>query len=87
MKHLWKTTAIAAALVVLGLAAYAYACDPHWAHWCRVRYDSVGDNTMALLDCGCTGDSDTWYVSFFHGDQPTLWEFAEIQNTASDLIR
>ncbi len=87
MKRNLFVSAILAA-VILGVAAYAIACAPSWADWCRVRYRSAGDHTMVLLDCNCgPSGTATWYVSFFVGDQPTLWEYAEIQNTASDLIR
>lgn len=63
------------------------ACHPADAYATDVRYAPVGENTAVKLQAWCDGGSAEWYVSFFTGDQPTLWEWAEIQNTASSLIR
>ncbi len=85
MKRNLLISAVLAA--VLGVAAYANVCSGNRPLWCRVRYKPAGNNTQVLLDCRCTSSRETWYVSFFEGDQPELWDWYEIQNTASELIR
>lgn len=57
----------------------------------RVAYRPAGDNTQVLLVASCDDAggaySDSWYLSFYEGDQPDLRGWAEIQRTASDLLR
>ncbi len=62
-------------------------CHPADAYAIDVRYVPAGDNTAIKLQVWCPGGSAEWYVSFFTGDQPTLRQWAEIQNTASELLR
>lgn len=62
-------------------------CHPSEAIETEVVYAAAGDNTAVKLRTYCAGTSAEWYVSFFIGEQPTLREFAEIQNTAGKLLR
>lgn len=62
-------------------------CYPAEAHSTAIVYVPAGDNTAVKLRAWCRDDWSEWYVSFFTGDQPTLWEYAAIQNTASELLR
>lgn len=62
-------------------------CHPADAYATDVRYEPAGENTAVKLQVWCPGGSAEWYVSFFVGDQPTLRQWAEIQNTASALLR
>ena len=54
---------------------------------CTVRYKPEGENTRVLMDCQCSFGFETWHISGFEGDQPDLWKWWEIQNTASMLLR
>ena len=70
-----------------GETAGAGTCWVSEAHSTAVWYVPSGDNTAVLMIAYCPGVSTPWYVSFFADDQPSLWEWYEIQNTASELVR
>ncbi len=74
--------------ILAGAATHGQlTCHPNHATYTQVVYVPAGDNTAVKLRAWCGDDWSEWYVSFFTGDQPTLWEYAEIQNTASKLLR
>ncbi len=81
-------------LIVLGvLAAPAEtgggSCWVHEAASTRVWYVPTDAGTTAVVLIASCHEADTvvWYVSYFVGDQPSLWEYWQIQNTASELLR
>lgn len=67
-------------------------CHPSRAVATSVEYRQVGNATGVYLDAWCDAPGGSyvvseWYVSFFVGAQPTLWEWVDITNTASKLVR
>lgn len=78
---------VAAALCLCGTRLHA-ACHPAQAEQVTVVYVDAGSNTEVLLLAECIDpiQVDTWYVSWFVGDEPSLWEWYEIQNRASELL-
>lgn len=63
------------------------ACHPSEAQSTALWYVPTEDNTAVLLIAHCPGLSTVWYVSFFTGEQPDMWNWYEIQNTAGILLR
>lgn len=64
------------------------SCHPAEAHSTAVWYVPAGHNTAVTLIAYCDGIPPTaWSISFFEGEQPSLWDWWEIQNTASELLR
>ncbi len=64
------------------------ACHPADAHSTAVWYVPAGLNTAVILIAYCDGIPPTaWSISFFEGEQPSLWDWWETQNTASELLR
>ena len=54
----------------------------------EVVYDVAQGNTAVKLRVDCMGEVGAeWYLGFFLGDHPTLWEWYAIQNAAGDLLR
>jgi hypothetical protein len=49
-------------------------------------YVPTDDNTAVILIAHCPGLSTAWYLSFFTGEQPSLWDWYEFQNTAGILL-
>jgi len=89
-----KTIAIAIlAALLLAAGTSSGSCPPNRASRIKIWYEPAGPNTEVLLYsfCGVPNVSEiyeVWYVSYFEGhEQPDLWTYAEIQNTASRLIR
>jgi len=80
------------ATLVLAAVVLAEPClnprgEPFRPRWTHIVYEYAGANTMVLVDLSCGEYVEQWYVGFFYGhDQPTLREFADIQNTASLLL-
>jgi len=63
-------------------------CRVSSAYATRLWYVPTGDNTSVILVAICRNAEPTpWYVSWFDGDQPKLWDWYEFQNTASRLLR
>jgi hypothetical protein len=78
---------IATIVIVMATQAQGQPLCPAWqATQTRVVYQSAGDNTAVKLQTSCPYTSAEWYVGFFEGAQPTLWEWYGLQNTASDLL-
>lgn len=50
-------------------------------------YVPNGVNTEVILIAHCPGLSTAWYLSFFTGEQPSLWDWYGIQNAAGILLR
>lgn len=86
--YLMVTLLFALCCCILAARAQGQAvCHPSDATYTEVLYVPEGNNTAVKLRAWCETGSSEWYVSFFVGDQPTLREYAEIQNTASRLLR
>lgn len=80
------------AISVVGLMATAAKgqthCHPAEARSTKLWYVPAGENTAVLLIAYCDGTAATpWAISFFEGEQPSLWDWWEFQNTASELLR
>lgn len=77
---------LAVASVSSGIAICGSDNDPVS---CDVVYkvEPSSGNTAVLLDCLCAFRRETWYLAFFVGEQPSLWEWYGIQNAAGGLIR
>jgi len=76
------------AILALLIAPVADACHPARAVQTRPMYVQVGDNTAVHIVAACgDGTVSVWHISWFEGSQPDLWGWAEIQNTASGLLR
>jgi len=63
------------------------ACRPAQAYMTAVWYVPTYENTSVLLIAYCVDTSSVWYISWFDGEQPELWDWYEIQNTAGKLLR
>jgi hypothetical protein len=78
--------ALLGVLILNGRARGQPVCTASSAYRTQVIYVAAGDNTAVKMEAYCNGSSAEWYVSFFTGDQPTLWEWYEIQNAAGRLL-
>jgi len=75
------------ASVAAALPCYTLDGTPYRPRWTHVYYEWQGDNTAVLMRLSCGGAAEDWYVGFFEGHgEPTLREFADIQNAASLLL-
>lgn len=84
----WLAATDGASMYWLDVTAGAALCAGSQPNWCRVRYqlEPVSMNTAVLMDCQCPFRRETWYISFFVGEQPSLWEWYDIQTAAGGLI-
>lgn len=89
----WAFVALAALIGVLIVNSVAEGgqhevCHPADADSTYLWYVPMeAGNTGVAMIAYCGQTSTVWHISFFEGEQPELWDWWEIQNTASDLLR
>lgn len=63
-------------------------CHPAEAESTYLWYVPTETNTSVQLIAYCAdGGVSAWTVSFFEGDEPGLWDWWEMQDRASELLR